>query len=690
MNKKKAIIAATVFLIAALFIRRESEPAGKPNVLLITIDTLRADHLGCYGYSAKTSPNLDRFAGEALLFQNAYSAVPLTLPSHTTMLTGVYPEHHGIRDNAHFPLKQTPFVQQMLKQNGYATAAFVSGAPLLSGFGLDRGFDVYEDEFEGAERTADVTTARALQWLKSATKPYFLWVHYFDPHSEYEPPGEFRKKFSTPYDGEIAFVDSEISKLLAVSGKDAAVIITADHGESLGEHGETTHAVFVYNSTLHVPLMIRAPGIQPAKRAEAVSLVDVAPTILEYAGVKSGTMDGISLLKQMPARTLLAESLYAQRSYGYAPLFAAIRQGKKFIQAPESEFYDLNADPKEKANVIRKSKVDEWQRAVRAYAKDTGKGKESTLPPEELEKLRSLGYVGATVAQTGADPKSKIQIMERFRLGMVMLKNEEYSQAETRFHEIAKTEQHNGLAFRFLGDALSAQQKYSDAAKAYATSIQLLPDPEVGVQLAKAYNRLQQHSQAESALKDTVKRFPDFSSAVFELASFYSGQKKWNQALALLSHDAPEFHNQRGLVFMAQGDGSSAISEFTRAIGQQGKATYWNNLGIAYQRSNAMKKAEDSYLRALAVNPSYAECEANLSFLLISLKRWPEAEQRLQKVTSQNQKLWRARMALGYSMEMQGKIPEATGVYNKLLADAPPDWPERTQLQNRLKQIQSP
>ena len=662
-------------------------PLRKPNILLITIDTLRADHLGCYGYKQNTSRNIDAFAKESVLFQNAYSAVPLTLPSHATILTGLYPQKHGIRDNAHFQWKQSSLASQTLQKQGYTTAAFVSGAPLSASFGLNRGFHLYEDEFEGAERTANETTDRALQWLKKTKTPYFLWVHYFDPHAEYEPPDPFRKRFADPYDGEIAFVDREVSRLLIAAGRNAAVLLTSDHGESLGEHGETTHAVFVYNATLHVPLLIRAPGLKPGKRRDAVTLADIAPTILEFAGVKAEGMDGVSLLQSSKDRTLFAESLYAQRNYGYAALFASIRQNKKFIDAPQSEFYDLSADPKEMNNLVKNTRVEEWARPVRLYSKNGASRKDVPLPPEEEEKLRSLGYVSGSVAQTGADPKTKIQIMERFRLGMVMLKKERYNQAEQRFREIAATEKHNGLAFRFLGDALSAQQKYADAAKAYSTSFERLPDPEVAVQLAKANNRLNQPAQAEKILQESIKRFPAYAEAFFELASFYSGQKKWNQALSVLDQDKPEFHNQRGLIYLNQGDPEKSVEEFLIAIKNEEKATYWNNLGIASQRLNRSEQAEDAYRRALQLNPAYAECEANLAFFLISQKRWDDATPHLEQVTTRNPKLWRARMAFGYVREMQGKTAVAMEIYKKLLAEAPANWPERPQAEARLHKL---
>jgi len=447
--------------------------------------------------------------------------------------------------------------------------------------------------------------------------------------------------------------------------------------------------VFIYNATLHVPLFIRAPGIASARRTDPVSLADITPTILELAGVKrSGlSFDGVSILKESPNRTLLAESLYAQRNYGYAPLFGSIRQGKKFIEAPQEEFYDLGADPKELSNVIGKNKVDEWKRAVQLYAKTPEASQKASVSPEEQEKLRSLGYVSGSVAQTGADPKTKIRIMERFRLGMVMLKKQQYDQAETRFREITATEQHNGLAFRFLGDSLSAQHKYEESVKAYSTSLNRLPDPEVGVQLAKAYNKIQQPANAEKTLQDTVKRFPEYQEASFELASLYVGQKNWNKAMSVLNRDLPEYHNQRGFIYLNQGNAASAIDEFRAALRGQDKATYWNNLGIAYQQSKRVVESESAYRRALDLDPQYAECEANLSFLLIAMQKWDEAGRHLENITTRNSQLWRARMALGFVRESQGRMQESAQIYRKLLADAPSDWAERRQIELRLQQL---
>ncbi|HEY4492324.1 MAG TPA: tetratricopeptide repeat protein, partial [Acidobacteriota bacterium] len=262
---------------------------------------------------------------------------------------------------------------------------------------------------------------------------------------------------------------------------------------------------------------------------------------------------------------------------------------------------------------------------------------------------------------------------------------ERYAQAEKTFRQITQTEQHNAQGFRFLADALSAQHKYADAVKSYSFSIDRLPDPEVAVQLAKAYNRLGQVEQAEKSLLSAIKKFPDYFDATFELSSFYASQQKWDAAFAVLKLNSPEFHNQRGLLYIQKKEPRNALVEFSKAIDLQPKAAYYNNLGIAYQRLGQLDKAEAAYNHALKLNPDYEECEANLAFLQVEQKRWDEALAHLKKITSRNAKLWQARLALGFALEHLQKKEEALKVYRKLLAEVPPDWSQRQPLENRIR-----
>jgi arylsulfatase A-like enzyme/Tfp pilus assembly protein PilF len=680
----------SAFLLLSVFLLQHSFALSNPNVVLITIDTLRADHLGCYGYRENTTPNIDRMAASGMRFENAYSPAPITLTSHASILKGVYPNKHGFRDNAFFSPSSYLSVSEILKKQGYQTAAFVSGAPLSARFGLDRGFDYYDDEFPGRERRANETTARVMEWLKTAKQPYFLWVHYFDPHADYHPPEPFRKEHPrTPYDGEIAFVDSEVGKLWESIGDDALIVLTADHGESLGEHGESTHGVFLYNATIKVPLIFRGPGISPKVVKEAATLCDIAPSILQLIGIKdSYAFDGVPVLHSVTERFILAESFYAQRNFGYAPLFASIQKQKKFILAPQPEFYNLSADPNERLNQISKSDSKLWKEQAEKYVRSSAPpAKESSLSAEELEKLRSLGYVGASMPAGTVDPKSRITAIERFNQGMGFLYLGEYKQSEQRFRELLKTDPQNSLAFRFLGDSLSAQGNFAEAAQAYSHSVQVLPTPEVSVQLAKAYSRLQKDDQAEEVLKTTIKQFPEYFDATFELASLYESRQDWDAALKLLSGNSPEFANQRGILFLRKKEPQGAIMEFRKALESQQKAVYWNNLGIALQQSNQLTEAKDAFSKGLALNPDYTELEANLSFLLVQMQEWNTARVHLEHVTAANPKLWGARFALGLALENLNELQQAKAVYEKLLSDAPSDWPQRSKVESRLNQL---
>lgn len=676
----KQFCAPFVFLLLLAAV-----PMPAKRILLITIDTLRADHLVCYGYPKPTSPNIDALASQSIQFRNAFAAAPLTLPSHATMLSGLYPAHHGYRDNAFFEAGNAPLVSETLKKNGFATAAFVSGAPLSAAFGLNRGFDVYDDGFEG-ERLAADTTDHAVKWVTGREGSFFVWVHYFDPHAEYNPPSGFRN-FENPYDGEIAYVDSQIPRLLSAVGKDAIVILTADHGESLGEHGESTHGIFLYDATLRVPLLLRAPGLAPAIRNTSVTLCDLAATILELAGAAPMRTDGVSLVHSTQERMLFAESQYAARNFGYAPLFASMRDQRKFILAPQPEFYNLADDPNENRNILKQSKADAWRQAARGYAAETKPAVPQAIPEEEAEKLRSLGYVSASLPAGNVDPKERMRDIENFNEAMRLLSRGEFAQAESAFRKITTQDANSALGFRFLGDALSAQGKYSDAAKAYSASVTLRPDAEAAVRLAKSQFQSGDKSQAENTLKNIVRDFPGYDSAAFELASLYAAQQKFDAALDLLKGSSAGMHNQRGILYLVMKEFAEAEEEFRAALSIQTKPEYWNNLGLVLQRQEHPQEAEGAYRQALELNPAYQECEVNLAFLLVAQQNWDLALAHLVHLTDGNPKLWNARMARAYALENLGRTEEALQQYQSLLNDAPEGWPQRAQIQSRINKL---
>ncbi len=343
-----------------------------PNVVVITIDTLRADHLGCYGYKQIHTPNIDALAADGARFERAYTAVPVTLPSHTAIFTGTYPMLSGMHDFAANKLNPTqPTLASVLKEHGYATAAVIGSAVLDSRFGLNRGFDFYYDHFDFSrleeanldemERPGNIVADLALDWLgKNSQKKFFLWMHLYDPHFPYRPPEPYSHEYAAqPYDGEIAFADAQLGRLLRFLKEkglyqNTLIVLSGDHGESLGEHGEKTHGFFIYNATMHVPLIIRLPG-KPAALVvgDPVSLIDLMPTILAAAGLETpAQVQGRSLLPSLqgkpgePNRSLYGETFLPRLHFNWSELRGVENAKYHFIDAPRPELYDLNERPR--------------------------------------------------------------------------------------------------------------------------------------------------------------------------------------------------------------------------------------------------------------------------------------------------------------------------------------------------------
>jgi choline-sulfatase len=416
------------------------------DLIIITMDTTRADHLGCYGYKPSVTPVLDRICAQSAMFADAVTVQPLTLPAHSSIMTGQYPGHHGVRYNAEYRLgADKTTLAKVLKDKGYSTAAFVSSFVLDSRFGLNQGFDVYDDRVDATtgprfspghnERSARKVTDAAIEYLKHRDpgKPMFLWVHYYDAHAPYNPvDASFRNTIEQAYAGEIAEVDTQLGRLFGAAGVDlekTALWILADHGESLGEHGERTHGMFIYDATLHVPFILRATGagLRAQRIAdEQVSLVDVMPSALSLLGVAApGDIDGIDLIGQRRGDLdpVFAESSSPYLNYGLAPLYGGRRLGDKYILAPRPEYYDLKHDPGERDNLYKDknpSAVEGLQRALDTHMLKIPDLTDPTQTPEPEEaetiaRLQSLGYLsgggGMPVGGALLDPKDKIEVV---------------------------------------------------------------------------------------------------------------------------------------------------------------------------------------------------------------------------------------------------------------------------------------
>jgi arylsulfatase A-like enzyme len=468
------IVGVAAASAAAWWITRERP---LPSVLLVTIDTLRADHVGAYGSNAGATPNIDRFARDAVLFETAITPAPLTLPAHTALLSGVLPLRSGVRVNGTDVVStNVPLLAPEMAGAGYATAAFVSSLVLRRQSGIGRGFSLYDDQFEAnagkdpreqvPERRGDETVDRALAWLDSRRRerdaaPFFVWVHLYDPHAPYEPPAPFADAFKgREYDGEIAAADAAFARLLAgVDPNRTLVVLAGDHGEGLGEHGEATHGVFLYDATLRVPLLFRLPrGRHGGTRVAAqVRLTDVAPTLRALARLPasaSSDLDGEDLsplflaARQAPDRPAFSQSDYPAFVLGWSPLRAMRFHGRKYVEAPRRELYDLARDPKELRN--RYGSEDEEtrdlaRRMVTVLSKQPlAEATSSAVDPEVARRLASLGYISGGAATVDydridasrVDPKDHIDIWSQIESGLIARQKKKYEAAVAVFERL--------------------------------------------------------------------------------------------------------------------------------------------------------------------------------------------------------------------------------------------------------------
>lgn len=511
-----------------------------PNVLLITVDTLRPDALGFVNGRADT-PAIDGLAAGGRAFDGALSPVPLTLPAHASMLSGRLPRSHGVRDNGQTVPADVPMLQEILRERGWRTGAFVSGFPLQAMFGLDRGFDHYDDTMgEGAEgwveRRAKETVAAASGWIESLDKasPWFGWVHFYDPHDPYDPPREFWQPGPRgAYDGEVAYTDYWIGKLLetaraAGGSRPLLVILTADHGEALGEHGEVTHGFFVYDSTMRIPLIFEWPGrIVPGHGTEALQLVDIAPTVLDLLDLPVlASIDGRSQRAgleggEFDVHPAFLETWLPWTYYGWAPLSAWREDEWKFIDAPSPELYHLLRDAHESTNLADRevAVADRLALALDAARSADTRVASTHVDDAAIQRLRSLGYVGvgAPVEAPPAglpDPKSRIAMRERLQEAEVLLRRHAYAAAQEIFDGVLAEEPDNRFATLRSGIALLRLNRASEAVDVLTRSVAVEP----------------RRAEARYALADALMRTADYHAAAEQWAALAELQPRRPEA----------------------------------------------------------------------------------------------------------------------------------------------------------------
>jgi arylsulfatase A-like enzyme/tetratricopeptide (TPR) repeat protein len=646
--------------LALLWARRPEPPAKervrrlwaargveKPNVVLITLDTTRADHLGCYGDAEATTPNLDALAQGGVVFEQASAVAPLTLPAHSSIMTGMYPTHHGVRINGNTALGQEQkTLAEALAARGYDTGAFIAAFVLDGRWGLKQGFKVYDDRFDlakykhldlgGVQRPANEVMDAALEWMQARKQaPFFAWIHLYDPHSPYEPPEPFRTQHGQRglaglYDGEIAFADQQVGRCvswLRSSGGDqrTIVVVMGDHGEGLGSHGEGTHGYFVYDYALHVPFIVTTPlaELRGVRVASQVSAVDVFPTVLALSGTDpAGEVHGRSLLPLMlhPGTDSEAyaygESLTPNLQFGWSALHSLRSSRYKLIKAPRPELYDLSTDPEERTNVFeRKAELGrDLMRRLDRLIEETGRRaptpEAANLDQETVERLAALGYVGAPVAakrsdasQPLADPKDKLDIFSSVQ----------------EAGELITKDQHAAAA-EMLESALREEPGM----------------PQARLMLGTAYAEVGRAREAKAQFDQVLKDDPGSVQALIGLAGLLLQEDKIEDVIVLCKR--------------------------TLSLDERNAQAY-TLLGEAYAAQRNPAQALPSFEKAVEIQPKLTRNGINLAGALIEVKQYGRAETLLEEIVKEHPRFPFAQFNLGLLHEEQGRLQQAHDAY---------------------------
>jgi arylsulfatase A-like enzyme/uncharacterized protein HemY len=632
--------------VAATALAAVQPAASRPSVVLVTLDTTRADRMGFLGSRRGLTPELDRLATQSVVFERAYAQAPLTTVSHATLLTGTYPQRHRVNDFG-VPLDPgLPYLPEILRQRGYRTAAFVGSlildprAGLAPGF--DRGFDTYDaayrmrlgkdDRYQTLERRGALVVDRALAWLGSQPAgPFLLWVHLFDAHDPYDPPAAWKARHAKePYDGEIAYLDAQVGRLLAGLGQRLDGAITAvfsDHGEALGEHGEKTHGVFLYDETIRVPLLLRLPGGRHAgsRVATRASLVDLAPTVLDALGIeRPGPMQGESLLGLVASaraaeRPAYAETDYPRRAFGWSPLAAWREDRFLYVKAPRPELYDLAGDAGATRDLAdeRGMVAGRIGERLEAFRRETSAaGAEPARRPIDaalLERLAALGYVsGAAVAPlagAGIDPKDKVAVANDLHDAIVHVESDELTKALPLLQRVTASDPQIPMAQVQLGIALCRQRRYPEALPVLKKAIALQPDAMTAhYEMGMALYETGDWKTAAAHFEIVAERMPRFVDARFSLGSVYARTNRIPEAereLAAALELEPRHYRANlllGRLRDLQGRSAEGLPLLERAVAvQPASAEAHAFLADAYARLGRGKDAERERSRAASL-----------------------------------------------------------------------------------------
>jgi len=684
---KKILLAAIILgpvavLVAALVLgigqpRRRATAAGSMrgmNVLLVTIDTLRADRVGAWGSSRGLTPTLDRLATEGVAFADVRAQVPLTLPSHASLLTGRYPTATGVHDNGTFRLAQSQStIATALDRTGYDTGAFVGAFVLDARFGLNRGFDVYDDRMEGTsanlevvQRPAEQVLASAERWIDQRTgirgsglggnspqsptpssqSPFFAWIHLYDPHEPYSPPEPYRSRYATdPYDGEVAYVDAQLGAFLdrlRASGVLAhtLVAIASDHGESLGEHGERTHGLFAYDATLHVPMLLWNPAaLDPGVFARPARLVDLTPTLLDLVGATPlDRTDGRSLRPFVAGERAFDEvpsyfeALNANLTRNWAPLTGVVFNHEKLIDLPIPELYDLQADPEEQRNLYAQQpdRARPLEAALDAVtAQRTPDSSPAALDAEAEARLRSLGYVVGPAPKTARkytaadDPKRLVHLNSELDDAMARWSRGDAQGAVDELQAVIKERPDLTLAYDRLAFVLRASGRTADAAALLDRAARDgHADRALLRSLGGALRDTGDLQRSADVLRELVSSDATDLQAADALAQTYTrmgrfadAEAQFRRVLAASPNDGAAWTNLGAMLLMS-GRAAEAVKALQRAVAVNSDlATAHNALGVAYAQTGNREGAAAEWKKALELRPDFADARANLERL---------------------------------------------------------------------------
>jgi choline-sulfatase len=643
----------TVGIVTALlFVVGCSRPFQAPqvsdrSVLFITLDTTRSDHLSCYradktslaDRGAKT-PNLDALAARGLRFSHATSQVPLTLPSHACIFTGTYPEVHQLRDMGGFVLDSKHLtLATMAKAAGLSTAAFVGSKAVGRQFGLQQGFEVYDDKMTARdqesklpgifpERRAADTTELALNWLKEhGQQRFFLWVHYYDPHDPYDPPEPFKSSYpNDPYSGEIAYTDEQVGRLFDFLNQTklqdrTLVVVMGDHGEGLNDHGEKTHGIFIYDDTLHVPLLIAGPTVPQGKLSESqVRSIDLLPTVAEFLSLPSNpAAQGVSLWPTIQGGKAVTgkgsnyayiETLYPKTYMNWSELRGMRTDRWKFVLAPRPELYDLERDPGEKENVIDQhpAEADHLQKKIWEIIgppEDDQKLVYKPVDAQTRQELASLGYVSGgspreiVLDRKGPDPKDRVGTLRVMQQYDRLMKSNSFAQAARAMESAVNTDPANPLARLYLATAYEKLRDWRRAIQTYRGAVEIgVARDQILSRLGKAYLRLNDLNNAVPAMEQASKINPtdldnlrNLGTAYLQLQRVADAEKAFRAILVQDDRYAAAY-NGLGLVAIQRGDGDTARPNFEKAIELDSEQVEpLLNLGVLYQKTGHKEEA---------------------------------------------------------------------------------------------------